>query len=120
MISIKEITDNGIKREKAKAFGAEVNEWHRCFTAVEDGKDIAFGAMIYSGGVCVSAVEVNSGGDNVYDLLVRSMMHVLRDMEDIRIYTKLRHFSFYALRFKENGNLLEIKSDDLNFSCGCK
>ena len=120
MISIKEIYDLDKKRDIAKDFGVSVTQWHRCFAAKENGADIAFGAMIYQGGVCVSAVEVKSGGDSVYDLLVRSMMNVLRDMKGIRIYTKLKHFSFSALGFHENGDTLEIISDNLNFGCAHK
>lgn len=118
MISIKEVTDSGIKSEKAARFGVNVSCWHRCFVAEEEGRDIAFGAMTYDNGVCVSAVEVVSGGDGVYDLLVRSMMNVLRDMKNIRIYTRFKHFSFYALGFKPNGDVLETVSDNLNFGCG--
>ncbi len=117
MISIKEITDNSIKAQKARDFGASVTEFHRCFLATESGRDIAFGAMTYAGGVCVSAVEVKSGGDGVYDLLVRSMMNVLRDMKNITVYTLLNHFSFDSLGFKKNGDRYEIKTDNLNFSC---
>ena len=120
MIVIKEIQDLDKKRDTAKSFGVSVGEWHRCFAAVENGEVIAFGAMIYQGGVFVSAVEVKSGGDSVYDLLVRSMMNVLRDMKGIRIYTKLKHFSFLALGFKQNGEIYEIISDNLNFGCGHK
>lgn len=120
MIIIKEIEDLDKKRDTAKSFGVAVGEWHRCFAAVENGEVIAFGAMIYQGGVCVSAVEVKSGGDGVYDLLVRSMMNVLRDMKGIRIYTKLNHFSFSALGFKRSGDVMEILSDNLNFGCSHK
>ncbi len=121
MISIKEITDSGEKIEKAKEFGASVTEFHRCFLAKENGKDTAFGAMTYSGGVFVETVIVNQIGEQVYNLLVRAMMHVLRDMKNIRIYTKLDHFAFAELGFKRRGDVWEIMSDDLNFSCGsCK
>ena len=117
MISIKEITDNGIKTEKARGFGAEVTEFHRCFLATENGLDAAFGAMTYAGGVCVDVLKVKSGGDPVFDLMARAMMHVLRDMKNITVYTRIEHFSFAALGFKKNGDRYEVKTDDLNFLC---
>jgi len=99
------------------------------FVVEEDGAAIGGGQLVFDGD-CVLIEEADVKKNialNYYDLLIRSMLHFVRDMGDIKIgilcpinFEQTEKFEvFKKLGFYKDGDYCIVKAKDINFKGSC-